>query len=118
MTYVLNQLSEPRLASHEAFRATDDIIAVGQKTSEVGRGVWLHIKNVPHVFGARQWTPLQGKSECRVLGGNRDEEFADALAFCAPHAQADGVAGTVADFGCKERRVGIVLGRTVSQASG
>lgn len=64
---------------------------------------------MPNVLSSCQGGPLERDSEGGILGRNGDVEFADALALCAPYAQADGMAGAVADFSREERGVRVVL---------
>lgn len=80
-TYVLNQLSQSRLASNEPFRTADHVVAVREEACNVGGGVRNHIEDVPDVFDAGERHPLQSQTERRRILGNRDVEFADASAL-------------------------------------
>lgn len=53
-SYVFNELAKSTVSSHQTFRASNDIVAVGQQASGVGRRVRDDVENVPDSFGCRE----------------------------------------------------------------
>lgn len=48
---IFYKLTQAGLSMHVAFRGTDDVIAIREKTGVIGRGVGDDVEDVPDVFG-------------------------------------------------------------------
>jgi hypothetical protein len=79
---VLDELGEARLATDEALRTANDVVAVGKEACGVGGGVGCDVQDVPDVFCDGERGPLEGKPKSGVFGGNGDVDFANLLALC------------------------------------
>lgn len=56
---VFNKLPEPRVAADKAFRAADDVIAIGQEASYIGGRVGDYVEDVPDILGEGERRPLE-----------------------------------------------------------
>lgn len=110
-SYVFNQLAKPAVTPHQAFRASNNIIAVGEKSSDVGGRVGNDIKDVPYSFGSRERRPLQSETERRSVCWDRDEDLADLLSLGTVHSETDVGAVAIAQLLNEQTGLGIILRR-------
>lgn len=108
-SYIFDKLAKPAVASHETLRASNDIVAVRQESSDIGGRVGNDIEDVPHVFGGRKRRPLEGQTKGRCVCWDGDKDLANLLPFGAVDSKADVGAGTVAQFLDEEAWLGVVL---------
>lgn len=53
-SYIFNELTKSTVSSHQAFRTSNNIVAVGQQTSGVGGRVRDYVEDVPDSFSCRE----------------------------------------------------------------
>ena len=78
---VLDELAQTTFAIQSTLGAAQDIVAVGQETSDISGGVGGDIEDVPDVGGESKRSVLEGEAERRGVYRNWDVQFPSPLAL-------------------------------------